>query len=95
MTEIEAIKKTLDRKDHEYEGLEKSLLEKKAETEAITAKANKALVSLTAEQQKISEGVDQDFLKKYQTVKKRREAMLWWNYTRLMQWMSHVHTASA
>ncbi|MGO9567809.1 MAG: zinc ribbon domain-containing protein [Desulfomonilaceae bacterium] len=72
MTEIEAIKKTLDRRDHEYEGLEKSLLEKKAETETITAEASKALVSLTAAQQKISEGVDRDFLKKYQTVKKAR-----------------------
>ena len=64
MTEIEAIKKTLDRKDGEYEGLEKSLLEKKAETEAVTAKAKTALISLTAEQQKISEGVDQDFPEK-------------------------------
>ncbi len=72
MTEIEAINKTLDRKDREYEGLEKSLLEKKAEMEAITAKAKTALISLTAEQQKISEGVDQEFLKKYQTVKKAR-----------------------
>lgn len=72
MTEIEAIKKTLDRKDREYEGLEKSLLEKKAEMEAITAKAKTALVSLTTEKQAISEGVDRDFLKKYQTVQKAR-----------------------
>jgi hypothetical protein len=72
MTEIEAIKKTLDRKDGEYQGLEKGLLEKKAETEAITAKAKTALVSLTAERQRISEAVDQEFLKKYQTVKKAR-----------------------
>ena len=72
MTEIEAIKKTLDRKDREYEGLEKSLLEKRAEMEAITAKATTALVSLTTEKQEISEGVDRDFLKKYQTVQKAR-----------------------
>jgi predicted nucleic acid-binding Zn-ribbon protein len=72
MTEIEAIKKTLDRKDLEYEGLEKSLLEKRAEMEAITAKATTALVSLTTEKQEISEGVDRDFLKKYQTVQKAR-----------------------
>ncbi len=72
MTEIEALKKTLDRKDAEYEGLEKSLLEKKAETEAVTGKAKAALVSLTTERQKISEGVDRDFLKKYQTVQKAR-----------------------
>ena len=39
------------------------MLEKKAETEAVTAKAKTALISLTAEQEKISEGVDQDFLK--------------------------------
>jgi len=72
MTETEAIKKTVDRKDKEYEGFEKSLLEKKAEMETVTAKAKTALVSLTAEKQRIAEGVDQDFLKKYQAVKKAR-----------------------
>ena len=72
MTEMETIKKTVDRKDKEYEALEKSLLEKKAEMEAISARARTALVSLTTEKQRISEGVDRDFLKKYQTVKKAR-----------------------
>ena len=43
MTEIEGLKKTLDRKEKEYELSEKTLLEKKAENETVTAEANKAL----------------------------------------------------
>ncbi len=72
MTEMETIKKTVDRKDKEYAALEKSLLEKKQEMEAISARARTALVSLRTEKQRISESVDRDFLKRYETVKKAR-----------------------
>ena len=72
MTEMEKIKKIVDRKDKEYAGHEKSLLEKKQEMEAITAQAEAALVSLMADKQSIAEAVDRDFLKRYETVKKAR-----------------------
>ncbi|MGB6063337.1 MAG: C4-type zinc ribbon domain-containing protein [Desulfomonilaceae bacterium] len=72
MTEMEKIKKVVDRKDKEYEGFEKGLLEKKQEMEAITTRAKAALVSLVTEKRRISEEVDRDLLKRYETVKKAR-----------------------
>ncbi len=72
MTEIEGIKKTLERKEKEYEGYEKSLLEKKAESEKVSAEANKALASLNAEREGIAQAIERDFLKRYQKVKEAR-----------------------
>jgi uncharacterized protein len=72
MTEIESLKKSLDRKDKEYAGSEKSLLEKKAESEKITGEANKALGTLNVEKEKIAAAIERDFLKRYQKVKEVR-----------------------
>ncbi len=72
MTEIEALKKTVERKETEYGEAEHSLVAKKAESESITGEAEKALVVLRAEKDTITASVDRDFLKRYQIVKKAR-----------------------
>jgi uncharacterized protein len=72
MTEIESLRSTLDRKTKEYEGFEKSLLEKKGEADSTAAQADEALASLNAEKMKIIPGIDRDFLKKYETVRRAK-----------------------
>lgn len=72
MTELESLKRTTDRKETEYQQFEKSLLEKKAEAEAVMKEATNALVDLTSKREEISQAIDRDFLKRYQTVKKVR-----------------------
>lgn len=72
MTETENLKKTVDRKQSEYEEAEQSLVAKKAESEAITEEAKKVLVVLNAEKETLTESLDRDFLKRYQIVKKAR-----------------------
>lgn len=72
MTELESLKRTTDRKETEYQQFEKSLLEKKAEAEAVMKEATNALVDLISKREEISQAIDRDFLKRYQTVKKVR-----------------------
>lgn len=72
MTELEGLKKTLERKEPEYETLEKALHEKKAEAETITAAAESALVGLNLKRERISQGIEREYLKRYDTVKKVR-----------------------
>jgi uncharacterized protein len=72
MTELEGLKRTIDRKDTEYQQFEKSLHEKKAEAEAATKEATDALVTLTLKRDEISQSIDRDYLKRYHTVKKVR-----------------------
>lgn len=72
MSEMETIKKTMERKEKEYADCEATLLAKKTEAEEITAKAKEALASLKAEREKVIAQVDGDFLKKYGTLKKAR-----------------------
>ncbi len=72
MSELETLKKTLERKENEYAECEASLLAKKAEAEQVTAKSQEALVVLKAEREKVTAQVDRDFLKKYRTLKQAR-----------------------
>jgi predicted nucleic acid-binding Zn-ribbon protein len=72
MTEIENLKKVLERKEKEYHEAEQTLLEKKSRSETITEEAQKALGFLNTEKEEITVSLDRDFLKKYQVVKKAR-----------------------
>ncbi len=72
MTGIEGLKTSLAKMEEEYAENEKRLLEKKAEAETVTADAGNALTTLNLEKAKISEGIDRDFLKRYETVRKAR-----------------------
>jgi predicted nucleic acid-binding Zn-ribbon protein len=72
MSELEALKKTLERKENEYTECEAALLAKKAEAEQVTAKSQEALTALKAERDKITTQVETDFLKKYRTLKQAR-----------------------
>jgi uncharacterized protein len=72
MAELEALKPSLERKTAEYEGFEKSLLEKKSEADSINSQAEKALVGLNVEKEKITQSIDRDFLKKYEMVRRAR-----------------------
>jgi uncharacterized protein len=72
MSEIEGLRTVLDRKNSEYAGFEKTLLEKKDETESTSAQAEGVLAALNAEREKIVQGIDRDYLKKYELVRKAR-----------------------
>ncbi|MBI4962876.1 MAG: hypothetical protein HY913_06345 [Desulfomonile tiedjei] len=72
MGQLESLKRTLDRKEKEYAECEAALLAKKSEAERITAKAQAALADLKAERDKVVAQVENDFLKKYRTLKKAR-----------------------
>jgi len=72
MAEIETLKKSLEHKDADYSGFEKSLLDKKTEAESIGAGARKALTTLNFEKERVSDAIEGDFLKRYHTVKKVR-----------------------
>lgn len=72
MTEMETLRKGLEKRETDYQGLEKGLLEKKAEAEAVTAQASDALAHLNVEKEKVVETIEREFLKKYQVVKKAR-----------------------
>ena len=72
MNEIEVLKTSLDKKQRDYEKFESELLEKKAEAREVESDANSALDELNSEKGKVSEAIDQEFLKRYQTIKKAR-----------------------
>lgn len=72
MTETEGLRRSLDRREREYEDMEKTMLEKKEEAEASTSTAQVALVSLTSEKERITESIEREHLKRYQTVKRVR-----------------------
>jgi predicted nucleic acid-binding Zn-ribbon protein len=72
MTETESLKKGLEKRETDYQALEKGLLEKKAEAETVTGQAREALERLNAEKERVVETIDREFLKKYQIVKKAR-----------------------
>lgn len=72
MTETESLKKSLERKEREYEELEKNLLDNKAKSEVIQVDANKALKRLNSKKEKLAEAIERDFLKRYHMVKKAR-----------------------
>ncbi|MCA1961834.1 MAG: C4-type zinc ribbon domain-containing protein [Desulfomonile sp.] len=70
MTEMESIRKTLEKKEKDYAAYEQGLHEKKAEEEKVTKAAQAALEALGAERAAVAEFVDRDYIKKYQTVRK-------------------------
>lgn len=72
MNEAEGLRKLLDRREAEYRELEECLAKKKAEADAIGNKAKKQLLKLNSEKEKITICLEQDFLKRYLTVKKVR-----------------------
>jgi predicted nucleic acid-binding Zn-ribbon protein len=72
MGEIETLNKSLERKQSDYEGFEKGLLDKKAEAQEIENQANSALTKLNSEKDRVAEAINGSFLKRYATVKKAR-----------------------
>jgi uncharacterized protein len=72
MAEVEGLKNGLERRQNEYETLEKTLLEKKNEAQSTSTEAETALASLIAEKENIVKSIDRDFLKKYEIVRKAR-----------------------
>ena len=72
MTEIEAIKKTIDKKQKDYENFEQAFLKKKSESESAGAQAKEALVSLGQERDRIIIALEGNLLKKYETVRQAR-----------------------
>ncbi|MGO9119138.1 MAG: zinc ribbon domain-containing protein [Desulfomonilaceae bacterium] len=72
MAEIETLKKTIDKKEKEYQELEKTFLKKKSESETAGAQAKEALVSLGKERERITSALEANLLKRYETVKQAR-----------------------
>ncbi len=72
MTEVESLKKSIEKKDAEYAGFEKELLEKKAEAEQITTASQEALIGLQSRKDVIADRIDSEFLKRYNIIKKAR-----------------------
>jgi predicted nucleic acid-binding Zn-ribbon protein len=72
MAEIETLKKTVDKKEKDYESFEQAFLKKKSESESAGAQAKEALVSLGQERDKIISALEQNLLKKYETVRQAR-----------------------
>lgn len=72
ISEVEGLGRVLDRREGEYRELEESLTKKKSEAETIGVKAKRQLSKLNSEKEKITVSLDQDFLKRYLTVKKAR-----------------------
>ncbi len=72
MVEIETLKKTIDKKEKDYESCETAFLKKKNESESAGAQAKDALISLGQERDKIIGELERDLLKKYETVRQAR-----------------------
>ena len=72
MTELETIKKTIDKKEKDYENFEQAFLKKKSESESAGVRAKDALVSLGQERDRIIGALERDLLKKYETVRQAR-----------------------
>ncbi|MBM3302516.1 MAG: hypothetical protein FJY85_21500, partial [Deltaproteobacteria bacterium] len=72
MAEIEGLKSSHEKKQRDYEQTEKSLQEKKSEAQAVEAHATSALGELQFEKESVTEAIEPEFIKRYQTVKKVR-----------------------
>lgn len=72
MAEIESLRSILERKQREYEQFERDLHTKKAEAHSVETDANAALSELNIQKVKVTDALDRDFLKRYQTIKKVR-----------------------
>ncbi len=64
MAEVEGLKNGLERRQKEYETLEKTLLEKKNEAQSTSTEAETALASLNAEKENIVKSIDRDYSEK-------------------------------
>jgi uncharacterized protein len=72
MSEVEHLKKSVDKKELEYTDLEAGLLTKKAEADTITSEAGRHLSVLKEDREQIAQNVERDILKRYNTVRKAR-----------------------
>lgn len=72
MAEAETLKNGIERRQSEYDTLEKTLLEKKNEAQTTSSEAEAALTSLRAEKEELVKSIDRDYLKKYEMVRKAR-----------------------
>jgi uncharacterized protein len=72
MTKLEALKSDGAKKQELCDTMDKDLVKKKREAEKTSVAAEKALAGLNSEKAKITQGIDRDFLKKYNTIKNAR-----------------------
>jgi uncharacterized protein len=72
MAEAESLRTGLDRRQKEYDTLEKTLLEKKSEAQSTSVEAEAALAELNAEKENLVKSIDRDYLKRYEIVRKAR-----------------------
>jgi len=72
MSETESLKALLEKKQKEYTQFEKDLLAKKAEAQAVESDATSALTVLRTQKVKLTDALDRDYLRRYETIKKVR-----------------------
>jgi predicted nucleic acid-binding Zn-ribbon protein len=72
MTETDSLKALVEKRQREYAQFEKDLLEKKAEAQVVESTATSALSLLNLQKGKLTDALDRDFLRRYETIKKVR-----------------------
>jgi predicted nucleic acid-binding Zn-ribbon protein len=72
MAEIEGLKGLLEKKQRDYDQLEKTLLEKKAEAGTVETEATSALDKLQSEKEHVTGAIELEFLKRYRMIRKVR-----------------------
>lgn len=72
INQSEDLKKSAEKKQSELDSLEKTIVQKKAETEKILKTAKDSVERLTKQKDQIVVDIDQEYLKRYQIVKKGR-----------------------
>lgn len=72
INQSEDLKKSAEKKQSELNNLEMTLVKKKEETEKLLKTAKDSAEALTQQKDKIVLGIDQEYLKRYQMVKKAR-----------------------
>jgi predicted nucleic acid-binding Zn-ribbon protein len=72
MGDFEGLKKSVDRKQAEYNKLEEDLVATKSQADNVCDSAKEAVDTLKVERLQIAEQIDRDFLKRYEIVKKAR-----------------------
>ncbi len=72
INQTDDLKKSVKKKQSELSGLEKLIVDKKADTEKLLETATKSVSALNEQKEKITADIDQEYLKRYQIVKKAR-----------------------
>lgn len=72
LNQAEDLKKNADKKQAELNHLEKTIVQKKAETEQILETAQNSVTALNRQKEEIVVDIEQEYLKRYQMVKKAR-----------------------